>query len=165
MRFKEKGFLSGAVFISLFMLFFAGCTDNGFINDAVPDNARLANPASVFCIEQYGELEIVDTLDGQVGYCILPDGSRCEEWAFYRGECPVDEEVEDSGSGEEAFLECTSNADCVPAECCHQSSCIHKDFAPDCSDVMCTMECAPGTLDCNQGTCMCIGGICEAVLY
>ncbi|MCS6845580.1 MAG: DUF333 domain-containing protein [Caldilineales bacterium] len=47
----------------------------------------LANPASVYCQEQGGRVEIRTTEAGQVGYCVFPDGSECEEWAFYRGEC------------------------------------------------------------------------------
>jgi dipeptidase D len=47
----------------------------------------MPNPASAFCIEQGYELEIRDEAAGQVGYCLFPDGSECEEWAFYRGEC------------------------------------------------------------------------------
>jgi Tol biopolymer transport system component/putative hemolysin len=49
--------------------------------------ADMANPASEFCIDQGYELEIRDEAGGQVGYCLFPDGSECEEWAFYRGEC------------------------------------------------------------------------------
>lgn len=49
---------------------------------------QLPNPASVYCEEQGGTLEIVDSPEGQYGICVLPDGTRCEEWAFYRGECP-----------------------------------------------------------------------------
>jgi putative hemolysin len=50
--------------------------------------ASLPNPASVYCEEQGGSLEIRSTADGgQYGVCIFPDGSECEEWAFYRGEC------------------------------------------------------------------------------
>ncbi len=46
------------------------------------------NPASVYCQEQGGTLEIRTAADGgQTGYCIFPDGSECEEWAFFRGEC------------------------------------------------------------------------------
>ncbi len=52
-----------------------------------PETAGMANPASVYCEEQGGTLEIRDTVAGQVGYCIFPDGSECEEWAFYNGEC------------------------------------------------------------------------------
>ena len=44
----------------------------------------LANPASVYCVEQGGEVDIVDETDGQVGYCNLPDGTRVEEWELYR---------------------------------------------------------------------------------
>ena len=47
----------------------------------------MANPASVNCTEQGGKTEIRDEASGQVGYCIFPDGSECEEWAFFRGEC------------------------------------------------------------------------------
>ncbi len=47
----------------------------------------MPNPASQYCAEQGGKLEIRDEADGQVGYCIFPDGSECEEWAFFRGDC------------------------------------------------------------------------------
>ena len=49
----------------------------------------LPNPASVFCEEQGGTLEIRDEAGGQVGFCVFPDGNECEEWAFYRGECTL----------------------------------------------------------------------------
>lgn len=44
----------------------------------------IANPASVFCINMGGTIEIVDEAGGQVGYCVLPDGSRVEEWEYFR---------------------------------------------------------------------------------
>jgi putative hemolysin len=48
----------------------------------------MPNPASVFCEENGYRLEIRTTTDGsQQGFCIFPDGSECDEWAFYRGEC------------------------------------------------------------------------------
>ncbi len=47
----------------------------------------LANPASVFCEEKGYELELRTDSNGTVGYCVFPDGTECEEWAFYRGEC------------------------------------------------------------------------------
>lgn len=49
-------------------------------------NTQLANPASVYCVEEKGELDIIDTNAGQAGYCNLPDGRSCEEWAYYRSE-------------------------------------------------------------------------------
>lgn len=46
---------------------------------------HLANPASVYCGEQGGTLEIKsDRHAAQYGLCHLPDGSVCEEWAFFR---------------------------------------------------------------------------------
>jgi putative hemolysin len=47
----------------------------------------LANPASVNCEEQGYLLEIRSDENGAYGVCIFPDGSECEEWAFFRDEC------------------------------------------------------------------------------
>lgn len=59
--------------------------------------------------------------------------------------------------------ECATDSDCVPISCCHASSCVPRDKAPNCSDTFCTLECSPGTLDCNQGSCSCINNKCQAV--
>ena len=49
---------------------------------------HLPNPASVFCEENGGILEIRQDTDGnQTGVCMFDDGKECDEWAFYRGEC------------------------------------------------------------------------------
>ncbi len=49
---------------------------------------NVPNPASVFCEEKGYQLEIRTAAEGsQTGYCLFPDGTECEEWAFYRGEC------------------------------------------------------------------------------
>ena len=48
----------------------------------------MPNPASVYCEQQGNKLEIRTSADGsQNGICIFPDGSTCDEWAYYRGEC------------------------------------------------------------------------------
>jgi putative hemolysin len=53
-----------------------------------PDGAWMPNPASAYCEEQGGRIEVRTTADGdQYGVCILADGSECDEWAFYRNEC------------------------------------------------------------------------------
>ena len=60
-------------------------------------------------------------------------------------------------------VECTIDSDCVKAQCCHATSCVPKEKAPDCSEIMCTMGCEPGTTDCGGG-CYCNNGKCEAIL-
>lgn len=47
----------------------------------------LPNPASKFCEDQGYHIEMRSTDAGTVGYCIFLDGSECEEWAYFRGEC------------------------------------------------------------------------------
>jgi putative hemolysin len=50
--------------------------------------ANMPNPASVYCEQQGNRLEIRAAADGsQSGVCIFPDGSECDEWAYFRGEC------------------------------------------------------------------------------
>jgi len=58
---------------------------------------------------------------------------------------------------------CETDADCVPAACCHAAACVGRANAPDCNDSMCTMECRYGTLDCGGG-CLCHEGRCAARL-
>ena len=48
----------------------------------------MANPASVFCESMGGTLSIVNETNGQVGYCTLPDGTKTEEWAYFRATSP-----------------------------------------------------------------------------
>jgi putative hemolysin len=48
----------------------------------------MPNPASVYCEQNGNQLEIRTAADGsQNGICVFPDGSACDEWAYYRGEC------------------------------------------------------------------------------
>jgi putative hemolysin len=63
----------------------------------------MPNPASVHCVDEGGELEIRDEAGGQVGYCLFPDGSECEEWAFFRGECAPGGTQEGAGSPDPAI--------------------------------------------------------------
>ena len=50
--------------------------------------ANMPNPASVYCKQQGNKLEIRTAADGsQTGVCVFPDGSTCDEWAYFRGEC------------------------------------------------------------------------------
>lgn len=53
-----------------------------------------ANPASEYCINQGGKLEIRNEVNGQVGYCHLPNGQIIEECKFFRDsskECLAEE--------------------------------------------------------------------------
>jgi putative hemolysin len=50
--------------------------------------ANMPNPASVNCTQNGNKLEIRTAADGsQSGICVFPNGSTCDEWAYYRGEC------------------------------------------------------------------------------
>ncbi|ESK53985.1 putative hemolysin [Acinetobacter tjernbergiae] len=62
--------------------------------DMTPPKIGMANPASQYCVEQGGQLEIRNEANGQVGYCKLASGQVIEEWAFFRAnqtKCVADE--------------------------------------------------------------------------
>ena len=67
------------IFFLVVLILISGCSQ--------PNQTGLPNPASVYCKEQGGELEIrTDSNGSQSGYCVFDD-FECEEWAFFRGEC------------------------------------------------------------------------------
>ena len=54
----------------------------------VMPQANMPNPASIYCEQNGNKLEIHTAADGsQSGICVFPDGSACDEWAYFRGEC------------------------------------------------------------------------------
>ena len=70
----------------------AACTT---LQDQTPEptetgipSVNMPNPASVYCVQNGNKLEISTAGDGsQSGVCVFPDGSTCDEWAYYRGTC------------------------------------------------------------------------------
>ena len=83
---KRWALLLGALLVSALVL--AACGTPKPEPTPEPAQGELANPASVYCQEQGGKLEMrTDAQGGQYGVCIFDDGSECDEWAFFRGEC------------------------------------------------------------------------------
>lgn len=56
---------------------------------ANPPHVGIANPASVFCIQQGGKLRIVKTAQGEHAMCVLADGREVEEWTYFRQHRPA----------------------------------------------------------------------------
>lgn len=80
----------------------ASVTITGNVVPSAPPVTPVTNPAATFCVNKGYRHEIrTDPVTGnQIGYCVFPDASECEAWAFFRGTCtftpaPV------SGPGEE----------------------------------------------------------------
>jgi putative hemolysin len=58
----------------------SGCGDDD--DDREPG---IGNPASEFCEEQGGRVEMDrDDAGNERGMCLLPDGTRVDEWEYYR---------------------------------------------------------------------------------
>jgi len=62
------------------LLVSAGCT-----SEKQTQPVGMPNPASAYCVESGGRLEIRKDADGgDIGYCHLPGGRVVEEWELFR---------------------------------------------------------------------------------
>lgn len=58
-------------------------------DSSASSQSALANPASVNCAKEGGTSVIMNGPNGQYGLCQFEDDQACEEWALFRGQCPV----------------------------------------------------------------------------
>lgn len=69
---------------------------------------NMPNPASVYCKQNGGRLDLrQDATGGVAGICVFPDGSSCDEWAYFRGECGLAEQKNPTPA---MTVEATANA-------------------------------------------------------
>lgn len=57
---------------------------------------------------------------------------------------------------------CQTDSDCMPAECCHPTSCVNQKYKPNCEGIFCTAVCQ-GPIDCGAGYCGCVKNKCQVV--
>ncbi|HSA98301.1 MAG TPA: DUF333 domain-containing protein [Candidatus Nitrosotenuis sp.] len=57
---------------------------------------QIPNPASTYCFDNGGKIEMSQSDAGVQGICVFPDGSKCEEWQYYRGECKPGQTIQSS---------------------------------------------------------------------
>lgn len=123
----------------------------------LPDNGGgqgegvgMANPASVYCVDQGGKPEIREGEGGQYGMCVFADGRQCDEWGFFRsGVCgdPSD------GGG--------ANVDGVV---CGRENCHGLDIkcGPNPAEI-CTMEYRLGDKCLRLASCGVKDGVCQQI--
>lgn len=95
-----KTFIALATCIILY-----GCSQSPVAQEQ-DNTVTLANPAATFCIEKGGELED--------GYCHLEDGTKIEEWKFFRENNVKEEAKPQIPEGCEAWFDGCNN--CVVGE-------------------------------------------------
>lgn len=140
------------------MVFLVGCQK---VQETKPasGNAQLeiANPASVYCEQNNGTLEIVTAAGGsQAGICTLKDGTRCDEWAYYRGECPenltrnitVQQNITEPYCGD-GICQADEPGNC-PQDCCGDDICATGENFSNCK-IDCCGPCGDGR--CMKGDC------------
>ena len=74
--------MKNIVWLSLMMVGLAGCATQN--SETTSPKVGMANPASQYCTQQGGKLELRNESHGQVGYCHLANGQVVEEWALFR---------------------------------------------------------------------------------
>ncbi len=127
---------------------------NGDGNDNAGAAAGIANPASTYCVQQGGKLEIRENTGGQYGVCIMPDGTECDEWDFFRTKLclPVNGTAGagDTGNGNSAV--------------CGRENCHGLDIkcGQNVADV-CTMEYQLGDKCLRLVNCGIVNGVCQQI--
>ncbi|MBN2052124.1 DUF333 domain-containing protein [Candidatus Woesearchaeota archaeon] len=110
-------------------------------SDKDDDSTQIANPASQYCVEQGGESKIITAEDGsQSGVCVFADGSQCDEWAYFRGECPkcpVEQVICVEGS---EVITYTGDNGCKHTTCKARTYCKPDQRG---ENIACTMEYMP----------------------
>jgi len=81
----------------------------------------IPNPASIYCQDQGGKLEIrKDIVGNETGFCVFTDGSECEEWAYFRHECSPSVSLKENFCGSSTYGNCDSDDDCKTGGCSGQ---------------------------------------------
>jgi putative hemolysin len=106
-KYFMKKLLVLALFLSLFTLSACGTktvskdvattTEEVTSNTTIEQNGAtsteamsLSNPAAINCVTKKGTLKTITRKDGnQYNICYLMDNRQCEEWALFRGDCPI----------------------------------------------------------------------------
>jgi putative hemolysin len=96
---RNKTLITIAIFSSI-LTFGAGCGASNGIDATAKDKVRaetsgtepekpvgLANPASTKCFEENLQMKKIMKAEGEMTVCMFDDGTECEEWAYFRGEC------------------------------------------------------------------------------
>lgn len=89
------------------------CVKNGEIVTAqeIESEESLANPASANCLKRGGKLSFIEETAGTLGICQFDDGSECEEWKFFQGECQVGQQTKaDTTHPYTGFINKTGNS-------------------------------------------------------
>jgi len=64
----------------------AGCDETKTPQPVI--NTQIANPSATYCIQQGHKYESRKQSDGgEYGVCVFKNGSECEAWAYFKGEC------------------------------------------------------------------------------
>jgi putative hemolysin len=82
-----RSIVRSIICLSVLTLLVAACASPTRLGQGA---SQIPNPASVNCEEKGGQLTIEKRGDGgEFGACAFEDNLQCEEWALFRGECPV----------------------------------------------------------------------------
>jgi putative hemolysin len=83
---SKKPFVPASLVLALVAFPACGSSDDPIRGDC-PDCMPTISTVSSYCSEQGGSVDIRTDAAAQYGVCKFNDGSECEVWAFYRGEC------------------------------------------------------------------------------
>lgn len=96
--------------------------------------------ASKYCVDHGGRILVVENASGEYTLCEFPNGVKCEELAYYRGECSAEKQntieeqlatsisenqsIQDGGNAQaEGFCGSSTEAPCRSNDDCQRGGC------------------------------------------
>jgi hypothetical protein len=113
------------------------CPDGSYVGRVGPYCAFAPCPTSCNCPEGY-----------------VQDGDMCNPRCYYSTPKCLIPSFPCSST-------CKADSDCVPAQCCHPTSCENRVYKGVCN-LLCTEACE-GPIDCGAGQCGCVNGRCAVI--
>jgi len=114
--------------------------DGRSFTENVSGPVNMPNPASVYCEQNGGRLDIrSDPSGSQYGVCILPDGGECEEWAYFRSNGSDCQPVPEYTVAEVLDQACSVDDDCTTPE--EYMMLSHCPYESRCLEDKCTVVC------------------------
>ncbi len=62
----------------------AGCSNSGDSDEyAIENHEPVSNRASVYCVQQGGELQAFNENNSRLMHCVFSEDEKYEQWAYY----------------------------------------------------------------------------------
>ena len=75
------------LFTLMIIVLMCSCKTEKGEEELLGSKVTVPNPSAVFCEKNKGQLKVILTNRGHVGYCIFNNKSICKSWDYFNNKC------------------------------------------------------------------------------